>query len=143
MSQENVDLVRAIYEPWGRGDFSSVEWAHPEIEFVIDLGPASPASGNWRGLAAMAAAWRDYLTPWVNYRSEVEEYWDLDDERVLVLLHVAGRGKASGVELGQMRTKAANLFHIRAGKVTRLVIYERERGLTALGLSEQDAHAES
>jgi ketosteroid isomerase-like protein len=141
MSQENVGLVRAIYEPWGRGDFSSVEWAHPEIEFVMHAGPAS---GSWKGLAAMAETWRTFLSTWEEYRTEVEQYWDLDDERVLVLLRVVGRGKASGVELGEMRTKAANLFHLRDGKVTRLVLYQdRERGLADLGLSEQDAHADS
>ena len=141
MSQENVHLVRAIYEPWGRGDFSSVDWAHPEIEFVMHAGPAS---GSWKGLAAMAETWRTFLSTWEQYRTEVEQYWDLDDERVLVLLRVVGRGKASGVELGEMRTKAANLFHLRDGKVTRLVLYQdRERGLADLGLSEQDAHADS
>jgi hypothetical protein len=39
---------------------------------------------------------------------------------------------------------AANLFHVRGGKVTRLVLYaDQELGLAALGLSEQDAHADS
>ena len=105
---------------------------------------AGPASGSWKGLAAMAEVWRAFLSTWEEYRTEVEEYRELDDERVLVLLHVIGRGKASGVELGEMRTKAANLFHVRDGKVTRLVLYQnRERGLAELGLSEQDAHAES
>jgi ketosteroid isomerase-like protein len=141
MSQENVELVRAIYEPWGRGDFRSIEWAHPEIEFTMDAGLAS---GSWRGLAAMAETWRSFLSTWDEYRAEVEQYWDLDDERVLVLLRVVGHGKASGVELGEMRTRAANLFHLRDGKVTRLVLYQdRERGLADLGLSEQDAHADS
>ena len=61
-----------------------------------------------------------------------------------MLLHILGRGKTSGVDLGEMRTTAANLFHIRGGKVTRLVIYQdQERGLADLGLSEQDAHADS
>ena len=125
MSQENVELVRSIYEPWGRGDFRSVEWAHPEIEFVIaDLGPAS---GSWTGLAAMAEAWRAFLGAWEEYRTEVDEYRELDGERVLVLLHLSGRGKTSGVELGEMRTKAANLFHVRGGKVTRLVLYAGPR----------------
>ena len=141
MSQENVELIQAIYEPWGRGDFSSVEWAHPEIEFVMEAGLAS---GNWKGLAAMAETWRAFLTTWEEYRTEVEQYRDLDDERVLVILHVVGRGRASGVDLGEMRTRAANLFHVRDGKVTRLVLYQdRERGLADLGLSEQDAHADS
>ena len=52
MSQENVEVVRSIYEPWGRGDFSSVEWAHPKVEFVIaDFGPLV---GSTKGLAGMA-----------------------------------------------------------------------------------------
>jgi ketosteroid isomerase-like protein len=141
MSQENAELVRSIYAAWGGGDFRSVEWAHHEIEFVIHAGPAS---GSWTGLVAMAAAWRAYLGAWEGYRTEVDEYLELDDERVLVLLHLIGRGKTSGVALGEMRTKAANLCHVRGGKVMRLVLYQdQERGLADLGLPEQDVHADS
>ena len=142
MAHENVELVRSISAPWEHGDFSSTEWAHPEIEFVIaDFGPLV---GSTKGLAGMAETWRTFLGAWEHYRSEVDEYRELDDERVLVLLHIIGRGKSSGVQLGQVRTKAANLFHIRGGKVTRLVIWaDQERGLAELGLSEQDAYADS
>jgi ketosteroid isomerase-like protein len=139
MPQDNVELVRCIYEPWGRGDFRSVEWADPEIEFVLaDLGPDG---GSWKGLSGMAAAWRAYLGAWEDYRTEVDEYRELDDERVLVLLRLSGHGKQSGVQLGKIRTEAANLFHIRDGKVTRLVLYtDRDRGLAELGLSESATH---
>ena len=135
MSRENVELVRSISEDWERGDFRSVEWADPEIEFVVaDFGPGS---GSWTGLADMAEGFRGILEAWENYRTEVDEYRELDDEHVLVLLHLSRRGKTSGVQLGQIRTKAANLFHVRNGKVTRLVLYfDRERALADLGLSE-------
>ena len=48
----------------------------------------------------------------------------------------AGRGKTSGLELSQIRTQGAHLFHIRDGKVIKLVNYlwDRERALADLGL---------
>ena len=142
MSQENVEIVRSLYAAWRRGDFSSSEWAHPEIEFVSVDGPAP---GRWTGRAGMAEGWRDFLSAWEEFGIEPDKYLELDDERVLALVHVSGRGKTSGLDLGQMRGKgAAALFEVLGGKVTKLVFYwDRERGVADLGLSEQDAHADS
>jgi ketosteroid isomerase-like protein len=140
MSQQNVELVRSIYEDWERGDFSSAEWAHPDIEFVIAEGPTA---GSWTGLAGMAEGYRDFLSAWEGWRAEAEEFRELDGDRVLVLSHFGGRGRTSGMELGTWM-KGAELFHVRDGKVTRLVLYGgREGALADLGLSEQDAHADS
>lgn len=76
--------------------------------------------------------WRDILGAWEEYRTGVAECRELDDERVLVLAHAKARGKASGVEIGHSR---ANVFHIRAGNVTRVITYyESKRALTDLGL---------
>lgn len=131
----NLDLVRSIYAAWERGDYSSTEWAHPEIEYVFADGP-SPGRGT--GVSGMAEAWGGMLSAWEGVRSEPEEYRELDGERVLVLDHASGgRGKTSGLELRQMRTKGANVFHVRDGKVTRLVVYlDCERALADLGLKE-------
>jgi ketosteroid isomerase-like protein len=135
MSQENVDLVRSIFAAWQRGDFSSADWADPEIEYVIADGPTP---GTYKGLAEMAEGWREFLSAWKEFRAEeVDEYRELDGERVLALQQFSARGKTSGLELGQMRTRGANLFHIRGGKVTRLVLYwDRAAALESLGLSE-------
>jgi ketosteroid isomerase-like protein len=55
-----------------------------------------------------------------------------------VLVHYSGRGKTSGLDVTQMRTEAAGVFHVRDGKVTRLVFYfDRERALADVGLAPE------
>jgi hypothetical protein len=131
---KNVDLVRSVFADWQRADWSRSEWADPQIEFVIADGP-DPRT--LKGLPAMAAGWREFLTAWTGYGVQADEIRELSDERVFVLLHALGRGRTSGVELGQTIQKGANVFHISAGKVTRLVIYfDRARALGDLGLAE-------
>lgn len=134
MASANIDLVRSIYADWERGDFSQSEWAIGDIEFVIADGPEP---GSWTGLAGMAEAFRSAVSGWNDFRAAAEEYRELDDGTILVLLRAgSGRGKMSGLEIGQMRTTGANVFHIRDGKVTRLVIYlDRERARGDLGLT--------
>jgi ketosteroid isomerase-like protein len=135
MASANVDLVRSICAAWERGDFSSAEWADPDVEYVVADGPTP---GSWRGLAGLAEGLRANLNAWEEFRVEADEYRELDDERVLVLAHYSGRGKTSGLELGQMRAQSANLFHVRGGKVTRFVTYfDHERALAALGLAPE------
>ena len=138
MASANLDLVRSIFAAWNRGDYSSAEWAHPEIEYVIADGP-SP--GSWKGVAGMADAWRDFLSAWEEARAQAVDYRELDDQRVLVLFHRSGRGKTSGIDMDQFHSRGANLFHIQAGKVTRLVIYmDAERALAELGIPSE-AHS--
>ena len=130
---ENLDLVRSIYADWERGDYSHGEWAHPEIEYELVGGPA-PERG--KGLAAMTQGRREWFSAWEGVSTRVDEYRTLDAERVLVLFGFrGGRGKRSGLKLADMATECANVFHIRDGKVIRLVTYwERSRALADLGL---------
>jgi ketosteroid isomerase-like protein len=133
MSSSNLDLVRSIYAAWERGDFRSADWADPEIDYVFADGPTP---GTWTGLAGMAEVWRNWLSAWEDMNVEAQQYRELDDERVLVLSRYSGRGKTSGLELGQTGAKGATLFHIRDGKVTRFVGYwDRARALADLRLA--------
>ncbi len=130
----NLDLVRSIYADWERGDYSSRDWAHPEIEFVDVEGPER---GSSTGLVGMRDSFRSWLRAWEQFRLEAEEYRELDDQRLLVLDHLSGRGKTSGLELEQMRAAGAWLFHVHGGKVTRMVRYlDRDRALADLGLEK-------
>jgi hypothetical protein len=76
-----------------------------------------------KGLVGLAEAWHSWLSAWEDLRIGVDVYRELDNERVLVLVHKSGRGKQSGLEIGQMHAKAASVCHVRGGKVTRLVLY--------------------
>ena len=132
MASANVDLVRSIAAAWERGRYGTVDWADPEIEFVIADGPEP---GRSTGRTGLASKLRDFQSAWHEYHSEALEYRELDFERVLVLTYASGHAKASGLEIGQMR---ANVFHVRGGKVTRLVAYwDRERALADVGLAPQ------
>jgi ketosteroid isomerase-like protein len=120
-NQENLMLVRAILAKWERGNFAWVDWAHPLIEYAIADEPGSDV--GW-GVAAMGRKWREFLTAWDDYRVAADEYRELDEERVLVALTARGRGKASGVDIGTTGgRRSASVFHLRRGKVTRLVSY--------------------
>jgi ketosteroid isomerase-like protein len=131
---ENLDLVRSIYAEWERGDFRSAPWAHPRIQLVMIGGPDP---GIWTGIAGMSEGWHGFLGAWEEFRVAADEYRELDAGRVLVLIHRSGHGRTSGLDVEQMGSTAADLFHIDDGKVTRLVNYwDRKRALDDLGLAE-------
>jgi len=128
----NLEIVCGIVANWERGDYSSSDWADPEIEFVYADGPAP---GSFRGVEGMAESWREFLRNWQHARAEVEELRELDGERVLMLFRQQGRGRTSGLEVADTGSRAANLFHLRDGRVTRVVLYlDRERAFADLGL---------
>ena len=131
----NLDLVRSIYAATVRGDFSTTEWADADIELEVVDGP-SP--GRWRGLAGLAEAFRAILNAWVDFRIGADEFRELDDQRVLVLDRYSGRAKVSGIQLAHVQPRGATLFHVRDGRVMKMVVYwERETGLADLGLGSQ------
>ena len=131
---EALDLVRSIYADRERGEYDDIRWADPGIEYVIADGP-TPAT--FRGLAELADGMRELLSVWQEARITVDEYRELDDERMLVLLHYSGRGKRSGLELNTLSTLGADFVRVHDGRVVRIVkYYDLRRALADLGLEE-------
>ena len=55
-----------------------------------------------------------------------------------MLVRFIGRGKMSGLEIGHLQSKEADLFQVRDGKVTRWVAYwDRDRALADFGLTRE------
>ena len=96
-----------------------------------------PTPTTFRGLAELAAGMRESLSAWENLRARVDEYRELDEERVLVLLHFSGHAKMSGLDVDAISTRGADLVEIHDGKVTKIVKYlGLDRALGDLGLEE-------
>jgi ketosteroid isomerase-like protein len=131
MAEENVEIVREIYGAWERGDFSSNEWADPEIEFHLRAGPDEAVL---HGVEAMGRAWREWLRAWDDFKTEAREFIDLGHD-VLVLAKFHGRGKTSSMSVEAM--PGAAVFSLRDGKVVRLGSYtDPAEALEAAGLRE-------
>jgi ketosteroid isomerase-like protein len=96
-----------------------------------------PEPGKWVGLGEMTGSVRDFMSAWDDYGIEADEYRELDNERVLVLVQLSGRGKVSGLDIADTEARGAEVWHLRDGKVRRLVMYwYRDQALTELGLAE-------
>ena len=133
----NLDVVRSMYACHERGDFAAgAEFIDPDIDVV---GPDGPEPGAGRGLAELANWWRDFLTSWEDFRLIAEEYRELDEDHILVLFRRTGRGRRSGMEIGELSgSKGAEIVEVRDGKVVKIVSYwERDRALADLGLTPE------
>ena len=116
MSQENVEIVRRVYEGWSRGDFSETELFDPEIEFeMIDC----PHPAKSRGIEAMAETWLATLAAWEDFRAVPDEVID-HGVNVLVLNSISGRGRGSGADVSAL---TATVWTVEGGRVVRLALY--------------------
>jgi ketosteroid isomerase-like protein len=141
MSRENVKCLQPLYEAWRRGDYQSgLEVLHPDIEWTA----ATDIPGGdsvCHGREAVRAFLTDWRGAWSEYRVQVREFIDLDrDDQVLVLAHEYGRGETSGAGV---QTEFAQLWTIRDGQAVRMQEWRHWwEALEAIGLSEQDIHAD-
>ena len=140
MPQENVEIVRALAQAWEAGDTDAVrELLDPDVEFRGTVGGLEEGRVA-RGLQQFRQVEEDDLEAWDERRFEPEKFIDAGD-CVVVLQREYRRGKGSGVEL---ELETAIVFGMRAGRVVRIQGYmDRAKALEAVGLSEQDAHADS
>ena len=116
MSQENVELVRRVYEGWARGDFSETDAYDPEIDFeMVDW----PHQTRVRGIEEMGRTWRATLSAFHDFRAVPVEYVDCG-RNVLVINMIEGSGKESGAEVS---AETATVWTVENGRVVRLALY--------------------
>ena len=139
MSQENVEIVKRAFEAQNRGDLDGLLDLMTE-DVVIDASRRiiDPVKATGHEEVMSLAAMLDDV--WADQRREAEDWIDAGDA-VVVPMRLINRGRASGVPV---EARSAWAVYVCEGKITRLVVYQsRAEALEAVGLSEQDAHADS
>jgi ketosteroid isomerase-like protein len=107
------------------------KWITPDAE--ADLSAVYPDAPVVRGRQVLTRLAE--MLPWgLSVRLEPERFFDVDDERVLVFIHITAEGEVTGAPV---EMHDAHELTVRDGLISRLKVYaDRTEALEAAGLSE-------
>jgi ketosteroid isomerase-like protein len=129
-SQENVEIVRAIWQAFAKGGFPAAAFADDvEWHTAADLPDRETCKGTAAIQQMLADGWATVNDPGL----EVEQFLDAG-ERVVVRWRGWGRARASGLpmEWGESHT-----YEVANGKVVEVREYRTwQEALEAVGLQE-------
>lgn len=134
MSEENVEIVRRVYEAAARRDAAAVLAAyHPDIEWDFSRSPFRDVFKQpvYRGHEGLRSFIRErYEEAWQSIEDQCDELIDAG-EQVISVLTSRGRGRASGAEVERTH---AGVWTIRNGKIIRVEwLGSRAEALEAAG----------
>ena len=130
MSQENVEIVRRVWETWERGDLA--EWLDLVSDDLVTrrVGLDNATYHGKDGFLEQASEWSEGFSEW---SVAAKEFMDAGD-RVVVRNHQTARGEASGALI---EMDFWFVHTISEGKVVRVDMFVDEReALEAAGLRE-------
>jgi ketosteroid isomerase-like protein len=135
MSEENVEVVRQLFEHWTRGDFrGGAEAFDPNVEYEVDASVTMVGAVHVRGVEEMGKAWRENLSGWADFRvGEIIRLIETDGD-VIAINRLQGRGRRSGIVIDQ--ADRAAIFTFRNSRIVRLRLTTATEALEAAGLSE-------
>jgi ketosteroid isomerase-like protein len=135
MSEENVEVVRAAWEAWERGDMEAIfEFYDPAIVWDQTHYGAGGPSGTYHGHDGVKRFFREWLAPFESYYAHAEEFIDAG-EGVVVRLRQGGRGTQSRVEVEM--PPYWQVYRLRDGLAVRIEVYsDKKEAVKAVGLAE-------
>jgi ketosteroid isomerase-like protein len=134
MSPSNVEIVRAAWDAWARGDMDALfEFYDPEIEWDMTRSYV-PDMGVFHGHDGVREFFREWRAFFAEYYAEPEQFVAGADDTVIVRIRQGGRGRSSTV--GVEMPAYWQLYRLRDGRAVRVEIYREEaEALVAAGLS--------
>ena len=138
MSQENVELTRAFFEAWNAGDMNAVRESY-DPHVVVRYAEGWPeGSEPITGREAVMRGWEQQREAFDADTLELIEIIDLGDR---VVARSIWRAVGSGPDLN---IEVTSVTTVRKGKTILVEFFwDHADALAAVGLSEQDAHADS
>jgi ketosteroid isomerase-like protein len=145
MSQENVEIVRRLWDAASRRDVEAVLALYdPEVEFDVSRHPLTSLIGGrrvYRGHEGLRSFFRERSEALENVEDVYEELIDAGDH-VVAVARIRGRGRGSGVEVELPH--GAAVLTIREGKVVRVVFLPtRDEALEALELAKRQENVDT
>jgi ketosteroid isomerase-like protein len=137
MSQENVEIVRASFETWNAWDIDAFrELYDPDV--IVRTVEDWPEPGPYVGREAVMRFFEQLRDTWdVNTLVPISDFIDAGDR---VAVRYAWRGAGLGPDLNMELTL---VFTMRKGRIFyQEFFWDHAEALEAVGLSEQDAHAD-
>jgi ketosteroid isomerase-like protein len=140
MSRKNVEIVRRRYEHLAAtGDYLAEAHA-PDFVWDMSKFRGWPEQQTYDGVEGARAFHRAWLDAWDDWELEVESFHDAGD-KVVVIVRQHGKSKTSGVPVDMA---FGQVWTLRDGKSARMEMYaDPVEALEAVGLTRQDAHADS
>ena len=141
MSQENEEVVkRAVAAVNDRDTDSYLACCTADVRME---NANAPIEGAYEGADGIRRFFADVLDTGPDFRVTIERLEPVGADRVLGFLRLNMSGRVSGITLGG-DIPSANIWDFSDGKINRVRIFlDRREALEAVGLSEQDAHADS
>ena len=134
MSQENVEIVRRVFEAFRAGDTERVlEMVDPAIEWDLSRAATWPERPVYRGYDDVLRFFAEWTGEWDDYEFDLEELLDAG-ERVVAVIRDGGRSKTAGIKLERRHSE---VWTLRDGKVVRIDLFDtKAEALEALELRE-------
>jgi ketosteroid isomerase-like protein len=133
MSQENVEIVRRLFESFNSEDIERiVEYMHPDLEVEISAA-VSAEPDTYRGPDGIRRYFDSFQDVMDEIRFEPERLWE-SGESVVVDLLLTARGRQTSIPVEQRTT---GIWTIRDGRVVAVRVYgSRAEAFAAAGLRE-------
>ena len=132
MSEENVEIVRQLFDHWERGDWAAGRELFGDGCEVIFSTSAFPDPGSYTLGRGALRAWTTFTGEFEDFATGADRIIDAG-EQVIALAWIRGRGRASGADVN---SKVGAVFNLRDGKIVRYELTDRSEALEAAGLSE-------